>query len=173
MAYRGKNREDAEKKMEEILNKKETKTVESKKTEISIEDMASFCKRKGFVYQSGDIYGGLAGFWDYGHLGVELKNNIKKERWKFHVKQRDDIVGIDGSIITNPKVWIASGHVENFEDLMLTCSKCKEKIRADSFIEDNLKIAADGMKAEEIKKLLKEKDLKCTKCKSKFKEEKQ
>jgi glycyl-tRNA synthetase len=139
-------------------------------TKISIDSMAAFCKKKGFVYPSAEIYGGLSGFFDFAHLGVELKNNIKKEWWKFHVKQRDDIIGIDGSIITNPKVWQASGHAANFEDLMLTCSKCKEKIRADSFIEDNLKIAADGLKAAEINKLVKEKSLKCPKCKSDFDE---
>jgi len=98
---------------------------------LSIEDMAVFCKRKGFVYPSSEIYNGFAGFWDFGHLGVELKNNIKAEWWKYHVQQRDDIVGIDGSIIAHPKVWQASGHVENFEDIMVRCSKCKNEIRAD------------------------------------------
>ncbi len=85
--------------------------------EISIEELAKFCKEKGFVYSSGEIYGGLSGFWDFGHLGVELKNNIKKEWWNYHVRQRDDVVGIDGSIITHPKVWKASGHVESFIDV--------------------------------------------------------
>jgi glycyl-tRNA synthetase len=101
--------------------------------------MATFCKRKGFVYSSAEIYGGLSGFFDFGPLGVELKNNVKQQWWKYHVKQRDDIVGIDGSIITNPKVWVASGHAANFEDLMLTCSKCKEKVRADAYIEEVLR----------------------------------
>lgn len=136
---------------------------------ISIDEMAAFCKRKGFVYPSAEIYGGISGFFDFAHLGVELKNNIKNEWWRFHVKNRDDIVGIDGSIITNPQVWVASGHVAGFEDLMLTCSKCREKIRADTFIEDSLKIQADGLKADEINALLKEKNLKCPKCKSDFK----
>ena len=139
---------------------------------LTIEDMATFCKRKGFVYPSAEIYGGISGFFDFAHLGVELKNNLKQEWWKFHVKQREDIVGIDGSIITNPKVWQASGHVANFEDLMLTCSneKCKEKIRADTFIEDKLDVHADGMKSGEINKLVKEKKLVCPKCKSDFEE---
>ena len=91
--------------------------------------MATFCKKKGFVYPSSEIYGGFSGFWDFGHLGVELKNNIKKEWWTYHVTQREDIVGIDGSIITHPKVWNASGHVENFEDIMLICTKCNEKTK--------------------------------------------
>ncbi len=99
--------------------------------EISVDDLASFCKRKGFVYPSGEIYGGLAGFWDYGHLGVELVNNLKKEWWKFHVHQREDIEGIDGSIITNPKVWEASGHVGSFVDIIIKDKKTGEKSKVD------------------------------------------
>jgi glycyl-tRNA synthetase len=137
---------------------------------ISIDEMASFCKRKGFVYPNSEIYGGLAGFFDYGHLGVDLKNNIICEWWKTFVQQRDDVFGIDGTIITHPKVWKASGHVDNFIDLMLTCSKCKNKERADHFIEDKLKIPADGMKAAEINKLVKENKLNCTLCEGDFKE---
>lgn len=97
----------------------------------TIEDMAAFCKKKGFVYPSGEIYGGLAGFWDFGPLGVELKNNIKKEWWKFHVQQREDIVGIDGSIITHPKTWKASGHVDSFTDVYVKCKKCKKPNKID------------------------------------------
>ena len=98
---------------------------------MNIEDMAVFCKRKGFVYPSGEIYGGLSGFWDFGPLGVELKNNVKKEWWKFHVQSRQDITGIDGSIITHPKVWEASGHVANFTDVYVKCKKCKKPNKLD------------------------------------------
>jgi glycyl-tRNA synthetase len=98
---------------------------------LTIEDMAVFCKRKGFVYPNSEIYGGLAGFWDYGHLGSELKKNIKDEWWKFHVQSRADIVGIDGSIITHPKVWEASGHVANFTDVYVKCKKCKKPNKID------------------------------------------
>jgi len=98
---------------------------------ITIEDMAVFCKRKGFVYPSGEIYGGLSGFFDFGPLGVELKNNIKREWWKFHVQSRQDIAGIDGSIITHPKVWEASGHVANFTDVYVKCKKCKKPNKLD------------------------------------------
>jgi len=98
---------------------------------ITIEDMAVFCKRKGFVYPSGEIYGGLSGFFDFGPLGAELKNNIKKEWWKFHVQSRQDIAGIDGSIITHPKVWEASGHVANFTDVYVKCKKCKKPNKLD------------------------------------------
>ena len=147
LAYLGKTRKDAEKKMREFFeNLKKQKTAHDvdknaqktskiisylEKTNISIEDLATFCKRKGFVYQSGEIYGGLAGFWDFGPLGVELKNNIKKEWWKSHVSEREDIVGIDGSIITHPKTWEASGHVDSFSDLFVVCKKCKKPRKID------------------------------------------
>lgn len=98
---------------------------------LSIEDMATFCKKKGFVYPNSEIYGGMSGFWDYGPLGVELKKNIKDDWWKFHVQSRDDIVGIDGTIITHPKVWVASGHVENFNDVYVKCKKCKKPNKLD------------------------------------------
>ena len=131
---------------------------------LTIEELAIFCKRKGFVYPNSEIYGGMSGFFDYGPLGVELKNNIKANWWKTHVQQKEDIVGIDGSIITNPKVWEASGHVENFTDLMLSCVKCKHKERADHLIEDKLHIATDGMSADELNKLIKKHKIKCSKC---------
>ncbi len=143
IAYLGKNKKEAEKKAREILDNRkigEKEPIAEKKHEqkhisagISIEELAAFCKRKGFVYPSAEIYGGLAGFWDFGHLGTELKNNIKKEWWKFHVLQREDIVGIDGSIITNPKVWEASGHVDSFIDVEVINKKTKEKFKVDRF----------------------------------------
>lgn len=103
------------------------------KKELNVDDLATFCKREGFVYPSGEIYGGLAGFWDFGHLGVELKNNLKREWWKYHVHQREDMVGIDGALITNPKVWEASGHVASFVDVAVYDKKKKEKFKVDKF----------------------------------------
>jgi len=155
-------------------NKKVLKFLLSKMTDkLTIEDMAVFCKRKGFVYPNSEIYGGFAGFWDFGHLGVELKRNIKQEWWRFHVHSREDIVGIDGSIITHPKVWKASGHVECFADMMLTCTKCKSKIRADTFIEEELMIQADGLTDDEINNFIKTRNLKCPFCGGSFEEVKQ
>ncbi len=90
---------------------------------LTIQDIATFCKKKGFIYPNSEIYGGLAGFYDYGPLGVELKNNIKQEWWKTFVQQREDIVGIDGAIITNPTVWKASGHVDSFSDFIVILLK--------------------------------------------------
>ena len=101
------------------------------KKELTIEDIYSFCKRKGFVYPSSEIYGGLAGFWDFGPLGVELFNNIKKEWWNFFVYQKENMVGIEASIISNPKIWKASGHVTNFLDVAVTCKKCKKTSKVD------------------------------------------
>lgn len=91
----------------------------------------SLAKRRGFVYPGSEIYGGLSGFWDYGPLGVELKNNIKKAWWHDMVYQRDDVLGIEASIIMNPKVWEASGHTESFTDPLVECKTCHKRFRAD------------------------------------------
>jgi len=89
------------------------------------------CKRRGFIFQSSEIYGGINGFWDYGPLGVELKRNLKEAWWQDVVQRRDDMVGLDCSIIMNPKVWEASGHVVNFNDPLVDCKQCKARFRAD------------------------------------------
>lgn len=96
-----------------------------------MEKVVALCKRRGFIYQGSEIYGGLAGFWDYGPLGVELKNNIKREWWKSMVYARDDVVGMDAAIIMNPQVWQASGHTEAFVDPLVECKLCHERFRAD------------------------------------------
>ncbi len=143
---------------------------ETKENSITIEDIASFCKRKSLVYPSSEIYGGIGGFFDYGPAGVELFNNIKQSFWNYFVHRQDNMVGIDATIISHPKTWVASGHVTSFGDLVLSCSKCGTNYRADHFIEDNLKINADGLKAPEINALVIKHNLKCTKCKNDFKE---
>ncbi len=98
---------------------------------MSLEKIVSLAKRRGFIYPGSEIYGGLTGTWDYGPLGVELKNNIKREFWKSMVYGRDDVVGIDSAILLNPKVWEASGHVEAFTDPLVECKVCHERFRAD------------------------------------------
>jgi glycyl-tRNA synthetase len=127
---------------------------------LNNEELATFAKKKGFVFQSAEIYGGLAGFFDFGPLGVQLKNNLKNLFLNNFVLKREDVVVQDGSIITNPKVWKASGHIDNFADLILTTKISKTKLRADHFIEDNLKIPADGMDAKDINDLIKKHNLK-------------
>jgi len=97
----------------------------------NFEVVASLAKRRGFVFPSSEIYGGIAGFWDYGPLGVELKNNVKAAWWRHMVQLRDDVVGIDAAIIMNPRVWEASGHVAGFSDPMVDCRNCKLRFRAD------------------------------------------
>jgi len=146
LCYLGKTRKEAEEKKKELDKRKEFKVMkkkrvmESEKTErakkvekdkkgkpissLTIEELANFCKRKGFVFRSSDIYGGFSGFWDFGHLGIELLNNIKREWWDFFVKKRQDIVGIGASIISHPKTWKASGHLESFKDVIGKCKNC-------------------------------------------------
>jgi len=105
--------------------------MEKKSNVNNLEKIVSFCKRKGFVFQSSDIYGGIGGFYDFGPLGVELKNNIKKSWWKRMVQERSDIFGLDSSIIMNPKIWEASGHTSNFTDPLVECKKCHKRFRSD------------------------------------------
>ena len=131
---------------------------------LTIEDLNIFCKRKGFIYPTAEIYGGLAGFFDYGHLGIELKNNIKQEWWRFHVHSREDIVGIDGSIITNPKVWQASGHLDSFTDFVTICKKCGRKYKADTLIKDELNIKMDVISKKEINNLINKHKIFCPRC---------
>ncbi len=111
-----------------------------------LEKVSNLAKRRGFVYPSSEIYGGIAGMWDYGPLGVELKNNIKREFWKAMVQSRDDVVGLDAAIIMNPKVWEASGHVEGFTDPLVDCKKCKRRFRADLLEIGNSKSQAPNSK---------------------------
>lgn len=106
-----------------------------KTMEDNFEKIVSFGKRRGFVFPSSEIYGGLGGFYDFGPLGVELKNNIKKSWWKFMVQGRENVVGLDSSIIMNPKIWEASGHTENFTDPLAECKCCHKRFRADHLME--------------------------------------
>ncbi len=96
-----------------------------------MEDIVSLCKRRGFVFQSSEIYGGFASCWDYGPLGVELKRNVKDAWWQSVVRERDDMVGLDSSILMHPKIWEASGHVATFSDPLVDCKKCNARFRAD------------------------------------------
>ena len=96
-----------------------------------MDKVISLCKRKGFIFQSSGIYGGINGCWDFGPLGAELKRNLKNDWWYNFVQLREDMVGLDASIITHPQVWVASGHVENFHDMLVDCKSCKKRFRAD------------------------------------------
>src|SRR5438094_9920480 len=99
-----------------------------------MEKIVSLCKRRGFIFQSSEIYGGLNGLWDYGPLGAELKRNLKNYWWRIMVHERDDVVGMDGSILTHPAVLKASGHVEGFSDLLVDCRTRKSRWRVDQLV---------------------------------------
>ncbi|AEJ61070.1 glycyl-tRNA synthetase [Spirochaeta thermophila DSM 6578] len=99
--------------------------------QVTLDTIVSLCKRRGFVFQSSEVYGGLSSAWDYGPLGVELKNNIERFWWNEMVRKRRNIVGLDAAILMHPKVWEASGHVENFHDPLVDCKECKARFRAD------------------------------------------
>ena len=137
---------------------------------MKIEDIAAFCKRKGIIFQSSEIYGGLSGFWDYGPLGVELFSNLKSHWWRHFVHNQENMVGLDASIISHPRIWKASGHLESFGDLLLTCAKCKKKFRADHFIEEKLDVNVEGLPANMINDMIKENKLACPECGGEFAE---
>src|SRR4051812_2109421 len=105
------------------------------KTDVTMEEIASLAKRRGFVFQASEIYGGLAGFWDYGPYGVELAKNIKEAWWKAFVYSHTNIVGLDTTIIQNPALWKASGHVDTFVDPLVDCKSCKHRFRADHLVD--------------------------------------
>jgi glycyl-tRNA synthetase len=125
------------------------------KTDKRMDKLVALCKRRGFIFQSSEIYGGINGFWDYGPLGVELKRNVKDAWWTDVVRRRDDIVGLDCSIIMNPKVWEASGHVASFNDPLVDCRACKARFRADKiftvrfFSEAGQPLHAEGVQADD------------------------
>ncbi|HOJ50186.1 MAG TPA: glycine--tRNA ligase [Spirochaetota bacterium] len=130
-----------------------------------MKEVVNLCKNRGIIFQNSQIYGGLASTWDYGPLGVELKNNIKKVWWKFFIHNREDMVGLDSAILMHPRVWEASGHVKNFHDPLVDCKKCKERFRADHLIENILGISTAGMKNEELNQIIQNnQNIKCPTC---------
>ena len=126
--------------------------------------MADIALRLGIAFPSAEVYGGYAGFYDWGPVGAELKNNVKRAWWKEFVHGSHEVIGLDGSIITNPEVWKASGHVEHFHDPIVVCKKCGKRFRADHIIEDALKINVEGKTPEEMTKIIRENDIRCPAC---------
>ena len=123
---------------------------------LTVEALATFCKKKGFVFKSSEIYGGLAGVHDYGFLGVELKRAVMDSWWRRFVTGREDIVGLDGAILSSAKIWEASGHTQSFNDPLVTDRKTGKTYRADHLIEDALGIPTDGKSVEELASLIRE-----------------
>ena len=133
-------------------------------TDKTMEKIVALCKGRGFVYPGSEIYGGLANTWDYGPLGVELKNNVKKAWWKKFVQESKYNVGLDAAILMNPTTWVASGHVGGFSDPLMDCKECKTRHRADKLIEDFDGTVADGWTNEEMAKYIEEKQIPCPDC---------
>ena len=138
-------------------------------TEKSMDKIVAMAKNRGFVYPGSDIYGGLANAWDYGPLGVELKNNVKRAWWKKFVQENPYNVGVDCAILMNPQVWVASGHVGGFSDPLIDCKDCKTRHRADKLVEDwnkehGVAIAVDGWENERLTGYIKEHNVSCPEC---------
>ena len=133
-------------------------------TEKTMEKIVALCKGRGFIFAGSEIYGGLSNTWDYGPLGVELKNNVKRAWWKRFVQQNPYNVGLDSAILMNPEVWVATGHVSGFSDPLMDCKDCKTRHRADKLIEDYTGKSADGWSNEQMMDFIKEHGIKCPNC---------
>ena len=134
------------------------------KENITMEELVNLCKQYGIIFQGSEIYGGLANTWDFGPVGAELKNNIKKA-WKQKFIQEDvNNVGLDSAILMNPKVWEASGHISTFSDPLIDCKNCKTRYRADKLVEDDGVEDAGGMSNEDLIKYINEHNIVCPKC---------
>ncbi len=135
----------------------------------NMETIVNLCKNRGFIYPGSEIYGGLANTWDYGPLGVELKNNVKAVWRKKFIQEQRDIVGLDAAILMNPETWVASGHLSGFSDPLIDCKECKTRHRADKLIEEwahsnNKDVIADGWTDEELVNYINENKIACPKC---------
>ena len=135
----------------------------------TMEKIVALCKGRGFVYSGSEIYGGLSNTWDYGPLGVELKNNVKRAWWKKFVQESKYNVGLDAAILMNPQVWVASGHVGGFSDPLMDCKECKSRFRADKLIEDfchekGESVVVDGWSNEKMLEFIRENNIGCPDC---------
>lgn len=136
---------------------------------VTMDKIVAHCKHRGFIFPGSEIYGGLANTWDYGPLGVEMKNNVKKAWWKKFVQESPYNVGLDSAILMNPRTWEASGHIGNFNDPLIDCKECKARHRADKLIEEALfakgiEMVVDGLPFEEMEKLIEEHEIACPNC---------
>ncbi len=143
-----------------------------KQTDKTMEKVVALCKGRGYIFAGSEIYGGLANTWDYGPLGVELKNNIKRAWWQKFIQENPYNVGLDAAILMNPQTWVASGHLAGFSDPLMDCRECHERFRADKLIEDwcaendyTLEKPIDAFTHEEMKNFVEEKNILCPTCK--------
>ena len=135
-----------------------------KNTEKTMDKIVSLCKNRGFVYAGSEIYGGLSNTWDYGPLGVEFKNNVKRAWWKKLIQECQYNVGLDAALLMNPQVWVASGHVGGFSDPLMDCRDCKTRHRADQLIEAQPGVAPHGWSDQQMMDFIKEKGIECPNC---------
>ena len=133
---------------------------------ITMEELVNYCKQYGYIFQGSEIYGGLSNTWDYGTLGVELKNNIRRSWWKKFIQENPYNYGLDAAILMNPEVWVASGHVASFADPLIDCKKCKSRHRADKLVEEYTQgeITADGWDNETLEKYIADNGIACPVC---------
>ncbi len=133
---------------------------------LTMEELVNYCKQYGFIFQGSEIYGGLSNTWDYGSLGVELKNNVRKLWWKKFIQESPYNYGLDSAILMNPEVWVASGHVASFSDPLIDCKNCKTRHRADKLVEEYTggKETGDGWDNETLEKFIKENNIACPSC---------
>ena len=134
--------------------------------QLTMDKLVALCKNRGFIFSGSEIYGGLANTWDYGPLGVELKNNVKRAWWRKFVQESPYNTGLDCAILMNREVWVASGHVGGFNDPLMDCKSCKARFRADKLIEDATegRIQADGWTNEKLEAYIRDEGLKCPQC---------
>ena len=133
-------------------------------TDKTMDKIVALCKNRGFVYAGSEIYGGLSNTWDYGPLGVEFKNNVKRAWWKAFVQESPYNVGLDAAILMNPQVWVASGHVGGFSDPLMDCKDCKTRHRADKLIEEQTGVDPEGWEFDRMRAFVDEKGVKCPNC---------
>src|SRR5690554_4951816 len=135
-----------------------------------MDKIVALCKGRGYIYPGSEIYGGLANTWDYGPLGVEFKNNVKKAWWKKFIQESPYNVGMDSAILMNPQTWVVSGHVAGFADPLMDCRECKARFRADKLVEDYMKEQGnanpqvDGWPNEELEKFIRDNHVVCPEC---------
>jgi glycyl-tRNA synthetase len=130
----------------------------------ALKKLVSLCKRRGIIFPGSEIYQGFANQWDWGPLGVEICRNVRERWWNRFVRDRDDVVGLDSSIIANPKVWEASGHVANFNDPLVDCRQCRQRFRGDNLLADTVGGDYDGKPLDEISRLVAEHQVRCPNC---------
>ena len=135
-------------------------------TNVTMDKIVNLCKQRGIIFQGSEIYGGMGNTWDYGPVGVEIKNNIKRAWWKRFVQEDPSTYGVDAAILMNPRVWDASGHTQNFADPKMDCKTCKQRFRADNLIEDHSKgsVSAEAMTNEQMEEYINSNQIKCPHC---------